>query len=67
MPDEYLTAAEAARMLRVDASTVRRWVKSGRLKAISPGRKMLILAASVTKLIKESAVEPDKGETGKTE
>lgn len=33
--DELLTIAEVARLLRVDGTTVRRWVKQGLLEAVS--------------------------------
>ncbi len=32
--DELLTVAEVARILRVDNTTVRRWVKQGSLEAV---------------------------------
>lgn len=34
-PDELLTVGEVARRLRVDDTTVRRWIKSGALEAIT--------------------------------
>lgn len=34
-PDELLTVREVARRLRVDDTTVRRWIKSGALEAIT--------------------------------
>jgi excisionase family DNA binding protein len=34
MTDELLTVAEVAQLLRVDATTVRRWVKLGVLEAV---------------------------------
>lgn len=33
--DELLTVSEVAKILRVDATTVRRWVKQGLLEAVS--------------------------------
>ena len=33
--DELLTVSEVARRLRVDDTTVRRWIKSGALEAIT--------------------------------
>ena len=33
--NELLTVPEVARLLRVDAATVRRWVRSGALKAVT--------------------------------
>lgn len=41
--DELLTVREVARRLRVDDTTVRRWIKSGALEAITlphKGRRM---------------------------
>jgi excisionase family DNA binding protein len=37
VPDDALTLSEIARRLRVDPSTVRLWVKSGRLRAQKAG------------------------------
>lgn len=34
---ELLTIAEAAELVKVDPSTIRRWIKSGRLHALRPG------------------------------
>jgi excisionase family DNA binding protein len=34
-PDELLTVREVAKRLRVDDTTVRRWIKSGALEAIT--------------------------------
>lgn len=33
--EELLTVAEVSRMLRVDSTTTRRWIKSGALEAIT--------------------------------
>jgi len=40
-PEKYLTTDEAAEHLRVNGKTIRRWVKSGRLKCKRPGYKAL--------------------------
>jgi len=34
MPNDLLTVREVARLLRVDDTTVRRWVKHGALKTV---------------------------------
>lgn len=34
---EYLTVREAADLLRVSVPTIRRWIASGRLRAVRPG------------------------------
>lgn len=36
---EFLTPSEVARILRVDDTTVRRWIKDGRIEAEVSGRK----------------------------
>jgi excisionase family DNA binding protein len=35
--DRYLTVLEVAERLRVNEETVRRWVRTGRLRAVMPG------------------------------
>ena len=35
--DRYLTVPEVAERLRVNEETVRRWVRTGRLRAVMPG------------------------------
>ena len=40
--DELLTVSEVARRLRVDDTTVRRWIKSGALEAITLPHKASI-------------------------
>ena len=45
--EELLTVSEVARRLRVDETTVRRWIKMGSLEAPSP-RMFAICAQSYT-------------------
>ena len=40
--DDYVTKAEAARLLNVDRLTIWHWVKKGKLKAEKVGRELLI-------------------------
>ena len=40
--NDFLTRAEAAKLLRVDVKTISRWTKSGKLAVVRFGRKLLI-------------------------
>ena len=46
LDETYLTVAEAATRLRVNQSTIRRWIASGRLPAFRLGRRRLALKES---------------------
>ncbi|MDP8971175.1 MAG: helix-turn-helix domain-containing protein [Actinomycetota bacterium] len=51
-PDALLTSAEVASVLRCGVETVRRMVKSGRLRAhVGPGRRMRIPVAAVAEYL----------------
>lgn len=57
--DELLTVREVARRLRVDDTTVRRWIKSGALEAITLPHRAKRLAyrvkkSTMDKLLKET-------------
>jgi len=59
--EELLTVREVARQLRVDDTTVRRWLKSGALEAIvlpHPGNRMSyrIKQTTLDNLMKEKTV-----------
>jgi excisionase family DNA binding protein len=41
--EQYLTVAEAARLLRVAPSTIRRWIREGDLPAYRMGKRRLAL------------------------
>ena len=56
--DELLTVSEVARRLRVDDTTVRRWIKSGALEAITLPHKAKrqayrVKASTMNKLLQE--------------
>lgn len=42
MPEEWLTLDEIAEELRVSVETVRRWIRTKQLKALSIGRRYRI-------------------------
>lgn len=57
--DELLTVSEVARRLRVDDTTVRRWIKSGVLEAITlphKGKRQAyrVKKSTIDKLLKAS-------------
>jgi excisionase family DNA binding protein len=54
--DEYLTVAEAAALLKVHRSTIRRWIAQGELPAYRVGQRRLALKrAEVARLIRPVA------------
>lgn len=54
----FLLVEEAAELLRCDESTIRRYVKAGRLTAHRPGHRLLISRTSVDELVRASTVQP---------
>lgn len=54
MPEDLLTTAEAAKLLRVGRSTVTRWVRLGQLKAMRlPSGTFRIPRSEVEKLLRQ--------------
>ena len=53
---ELLTVKEASEMLRVSATTIRRYIKNGKLEGLQYGRDMKVYKESITKLIEESKI-----------
>jgi excisionase family DNA binding protein len=51
MADEYLTVQEAAAVLKLSIETVRRYVRSGKLKSTKLGRQYRIKRADVDALL----------------
>jgi excisionase family DNA binding protein len=61
LDEEYVTVPEAAKLLRVHSSTIRRWIDSGELPAHRVGqRRVLVKRADLAKLITPARVEQDK-------
>lgn len=54
---EYLTLAEASVLARTPIPTLRQWVREGRIQAYRPGRKVLVLAASLRSRIEGSRID----------
>lgn len=43
----YLTLTEAAELARISVSTMRAWIRSGRVRALRPGRRLLLVEAEL--------------------
>ena len=50
MRGRYYTPEEVAEMYRLDSSTIRRWIRTGRLAALKPGRDYRIPESEVLRL-----------------
>jgi excisionase family DNA binding protein len=59
--EHYVSASEAAKLLRVHISTIRRWIDSGELPAHRIGeRRILIKRADLAKLITPARAQQEK-------
>jgi putative resolvase len=52
--ERNLSLSEVAQLLGKSERTIRRWVKSGKLKAYKPGRDYLIPESAIRELIERS-------------
>jgi excisionase family DNA binding protein len=55
-PEEYLTRAEVAKMLKVDLSTIHLWSKNGRLKRYGIGKRVYYKRSEIEKELEELIV-----------
>jgi excisionase family DNA binding protein len=53
-PDEYLTVAEVAGVLKLNQQTVRNWIDRGELPALRVGRRVRILRSDFDALIQSA-------------
>jgi len=58
MEDRNLSLSTVAGSLGVSERTVRRWIKSGKLKAYKPGRDYRIPESALRELVEESEISP---------
>jgi excisionase family DNA binding protein len=58
MEDRHLSLSEVSGSMGVSERTVRRWIKSGKLKAYKPGRDYRIPESAVREFVEESEVYP---------
>jgi excisionase family DNA binding protein len=56
--DQTRSLSEVAGLMGVSERTVRRWIKSGRLKAYKPGRDYRIPETALRRFIEESEISP---------
>ena len=58
MEDRNLSLSEVAGSMGVSERTVRRWIKSGKLRAYKPGRDYRIPESALRTLVEESEISP---------
>ncbi|MDP8951766.1 MAG: helix-turn-helix domain-containing protein [Actinomycetota bacterium] len=58
MEERHLSLGEVAEVLSKNERTIRRWIKSGKLRAYKPGRDYLIPESAIGELIEGSEVYP---------
>ena len=58
---EFLTYADAAGRLSISVSTLKRWVRAGRLRACGSGKVRRVRAADVDALLADPMVTPAQG------
>ena len=58
-PEEYLSTFAAAEVAKVAPGTIRRWVKSGRLREHRAGRLMRIRRTDLERLLREGRPRND--------
>jgi excisionase family DNA binding protein len=58
MEDRHLSLSEVAGAMGVSERTVRRWIKSGKLRAYKPGRDYRIPESAIRTFMEESEIAP---------
>ena len=54
--DEYLTLDEVADLTRTPQSSVRAWIRRGKLVATRPGKRVLVSRTDLDALLRTSAI-----------
>jgi excisionase family DNA binding protein len=62
MPEEWLTLDEIAEELRVSVETVRRWIRTKQLKALSIGRGYRIKRKDFEDFLRRRTIDIDEAE-----
>ncbi len=62
MPEEWLTLDEIAEELRVSVETVRRWIRTKQLKALSIGRGYRIKRKDFEDFLRRRTIDIDEEE-----
>jgi excisionase family DNA binding protein len=47
MKDEFLTIREVSRFLKISETTIRNWIKRGKLPVLKSGRKSLVRVSDI--------------------
>jgi excisionase family DNA binding protein len=63
MPEEWLTLDEIAEELRVSVETVRRWIRTKQLKALSIGRGYRIKRKDFEDFLRRRTIDIDEDES----
>jgi excisionase family DNA binding protein len=58
MEGQHLSLSEVAGLMGVSERTVRRWIKSGKLRAYKPGRDYRIPESAVRAFVEDSEISP---------
>lgn len=58
--DKFLTVEDAAKELKVDTQTIRKWIRDGELPAISVGRQYRIKREDFDAFIEKRRTKPSK-------
>lgn len=53
---ELLTLTEAVEELHLSRWTLRRWIEQGRLRAVRLGKRVLVPASEVDRLVREGSI-----------
>lgn len=64
MPEQYLLLPEVAELARVSVSTVRHWIRVGRLPSVRPGRRRLVPRAALVRLLRVSRSPSERTRKG---
>jgi excisionase family DNA binding protein len=54
--NDFLTIEQVAVIARVSPVTVRRWIRSGKLACVRPGRRMLVPHRSLERLLGQATI-----------
>jgi excisionase family DNA binding protein len=63
-PDEFMTVAEIAAILKLNQQTIRNWIDQGTLPALHIGRRVRVRRADFDALIEASAGRQEQPGTG---
>lgn len=65
--DKLLTAQEVADFLKLDIETVRRYTRSGRLRALRLGRHLRVRVSDLKDMLSASEIQSDRLSAGSTD